>query len=181
MSVFVTLSCLFGLHEMSIWRLYFDGAAGPRLKRDRVATYGWVLEHDGHVVDHGHGVIGRGSGVTCNVAEWAALERALGVITSYEFDDLIIHGDSRLVINQLTGRWQTHADHLRPYQERCLELLAGHEWAARWISRERNAKAHELAGIAYVALGKGGQACKKAEIFGHHCSDSREKEGDHDR
>jgi len=131
------------------WRLYFDGGAGRSNKQDRLATYGWQLEHDGMLVEYGYGVIGRGPGVTCNVAEWGALQRALEAVCDREFDRLLIHGDSLLVINQLTGYWRTHAEHLRPYRDRCRGLLEGCNWAVWHVPRAQNTGADSLARLAY--------------------------------
>jgi len=73
------------------------------------------------------------------------LERGLRAAAALRPRRLEIRGDSQLVINQLRGSWQMNAVHLRPYRERCLELLRGCQWQARWVPREENVAADALA------------------------------------
>jgi len=52
------------------------------------------------------------------------------------------------VINQLTESWQINAVHLLPYRDRCLDLLRGCQWQARWVPREENVAADALSRLA---------------------------------
>ena len=133
---------------MSDLTLYFDGLCEPR-NPGGIATYGWLLLEDGEIIEEGNGVEVRGKGATNNVAEWAALECGLRAAAALRPEQLLIHGDSQLVINQLTGSWRMHAAHLRPYLDRCLELLKGCGWQARWVPREQNSAADALSRAAY--------------------------------
>ena len=129
--------------------LYFDGLCEPR-NPGGIATYGWLLlDERGEVIQEGHGVEARGPKATNNVAEWSALEHGLRAAAALRPERLLIHGDSKLAINQLTGEWRTHAAHLRPYRDRCRELLKGCDWQARWVPREQNAAADALSRLAY--------------------------------
>ena len=131
--------------------LYFDGLCEPH-NPGGIACWGWLLlDESGQVIEEGNGEEVRGRGATNNVAEWAALERGLRAAVVRRPDRLEVLGDSQLAINQLTGRWQTGAAHLRPYRSRCLALLDGCEWAARWIPREGNTAADALSRVAYTA------------------------------
>ena len=107
----------------------------------------------------------RGKGGTNNVAEWAALLYGLQAAAARRPERLLIHGDSQLAINQLTGRWRVHAVHLRPYRDRCLELLdrIGCGWQARWVPREENEEADGLSVQAYVEYE---EAKRRARIKG---------------
>lgn len=129
--------------------LFFDGLCEPR-NPGGVACYGWLLlDEHGHIIEEGNGEEVRGQSATNNVAEWAALEHGLRAAALRRPDRLEIRGDSQLVINQLTGSWQVGAAHLRPYRDRCLRLLEGCNWAARWIPREGNTAADRLSWAAY--------------------------------
>jgi len=131
--------------------LYFDGLCEP-VNPGGIACFGWLLlDERGQVVQEGNGVEARGPDATNNVAEWAALERGLRAAAALRPESLEIRGDSQLVINQLTGSWRMNAVHLRPYRERCLYLLRGCQWAARWIPREQNEAADALSRKAYRA------------------------------
>lgn len=137
--------------------LYFDGACEPVNPGGHV-TWGFVL-HLPDEDDVKYGYLGHGEGMTSNVAEWVALGKGLRHIADSRLlvRRLSVRGDSKLVINQLTGEWNVNAEHLRKYRDRCLELLEeiGCEWNARWIPREENERADELSRRAYVsATGK---------------------------
>jgi len=135
---------------MTTLTLYFDGLCEPR-NPGGIATFGWLLlDEQGQVIEEGNGVEARGPKATNNVAEWSALERGLRAAAALRPERLLIHGDSKLVINQLTGSWRMRAAHLRPYLARCLELLRGIDWTARWVPRGQNAAADALSRAAYA-------------------------------
>lgn len=130
--------------------LFFDGLCEPR-NPGGIATFGWqLLDEQGEVIQEGNGVEARGPRATNNVAEWSAVEHGLRAAAGLRPESLEIHGDSQLVINQLTGRWRMHAVHLRPYRDRCLGLLKGIDWQARWVPREENEAADALSRKAYT-------------------------------
>ncbi|MFB6146996.1 MAG: ribonuclease HI [Halobacteriaceae archaeon] len=120
--------------------LYFDGACrgnpGP-------AAVGWVVLSGDGVVDEGSERIGR---ATNNQAEYAALQRGLEVAADYGFDELVVRGDSELVVNQVTGAWQTNDPELRERRVTVRELLAQFDdWEIVHVPRELNDRADALA------------------------------------
>jgi len=100
------------------------------------------------------------------MAEWSALLYGLRAAAALRPRRLEIRGDSQLVINQLTESWQINAVHLRPYRDRCLELLRGREWTARWIPREQNTGADALCWRAYREV-RGGQKNTRGDVSTH--------------
>ena len=90
---------------------------------------GWLLTTPaGHLLQEG----GEALGVcTSNVAEYTAACRAAEAARQAGADGLVLHMDSRLVVEQLTralglGRgWATNAPHLVPYQERFRHAVVG--------------------------------------------------------
>jgi len=77
---------------------------------------------------------------TSNEAEWAALCRGLLALKEHGITgQVVIVGDSRLVLNQFTGQWQVWADNLRPlYQEarerlKALDCAVFCEWRPRHV------------------------------------------------
>ncbi|MFB6112284.1 MAG: ribonuclease HI [Halobacteriaceae archaeon] len=123
--------------------LYFDGASrgnpGP-------SAIGWVLATDDTVVAADGTTIGR---ATNNQAEYEALLAGLQAASDYGFDELSIHGDSELVINQLTGAWETNDPVLREHRVTARELLEEFEtWSATHVPRELNERADQLANDA---------------------------------
>ena len=86
--------------------IYFDGLCRPR-NPGGIATYGYVIYKDGEKVKSGCGVVGSGAGMTNNVAEYSALKRAAEWVSRNGGDDeIVIKGDSQLVIHQMDGTWQ---------------------------------------------------------------------------
>jgi ribonuclease HI len=112
-----------------------------------IATFGWTfIGPDGQVLAADQGEVCRGAGATNNIAEWHALLRALRFLAGRGWQGTLqIHGDSRLVINQLNGRWRCHKESLRRCRDACLELLRGMDWRADWVPREENGEADALA------------------------------------
>ena len=118
---------------------------------------GWLLATPaGRVLEEG----GEALGVcTSNVAEYTAACRAAEAARRAGAPALVLHMDSRLVIEQLTrvlglGRgWATSAPHLVPYQERFRRAVAGLLVVQRdapprlrlvWVPRARNRRADAL-------------------------------------
>jgi len=132
---------------MTALTLYFDGLCGP-VNPGGIACYGWLLLQDGKEIAQGNGVEARGPKATNNMAEWSALLYGLRAAAALRPERLEIRGDSLLVINQLTGGWRMNAVHLLPYRNRCLDLLRGCQWQARWVPREENVAADALSRLA---------------------------------
>lgn len=127
--------------------LYFDGACLPR-NPGGVATFGWVLEWNGKKM--------RGEGVetekgTNNVAEYAGLIHGLEKALEEGIEEIVVRGDSQLVIRQLQGIYSVNSERIKPYYERARELLRRFKRAyLEWIPREQNSEADELSVKAYV-------------------------------
>ena len=166
------------------WTLYFDGACEPRNPGGK-ATYGWVLKERDTVRARGWGFAAEGPGSTNNVAEYAALTNGLkGTLAFWKaFEEprqrfLEVCGDSKLVVNQVSGAWSIKAPHLRPLVVACRSLLKNlvfdyeHWYRLKWIPREENQEADYLSKLAYqeacrgvLTLGKSYRAAvKKTEV-----------------
>lgn len=126
--------------------VYFDGASrgnpGP-------AAIGWVIVTDGGIVAEGSEQIGT---ATNNQAEYEALIRALETATEYGFDELVIKGDSELIVKQIRGEWDTNDPTLREKRVQVHELLGPIDtWSIDHVPREINDRADELANEAFDA------------------------------
>lgn len=128
-------------------RLYFDGAIEP-VNPGGCASYGWVLKSGDVIVAQGHGVVsGPGPESTNNVAEYGALIAGLEAFVhgALRSEPVEVCGDSRLVLEQVAGRWKCKAKHLRPFLFRAKALVAKcKRLTLRWIPREENAEADAL-------------------------------------
>jgi ribonuclease HI len=123
--------------------VYFDGAArgnpGP-------AAVGYVVVTDGGIVAEGGETIGR---ATNNQAEYEALVRALSVAADHGFDEVVVRGDSELIVKQVRGEYDVNDPELREYRIQARELLAEFsEWSISHVPREINDRADQLANEA---------------------------------
>ncbi len=134
--------------------VYFDGLCEP-VNPGGVAAYGFVIYRGGRRIAEGRGIVGagyRGDDVTNNVAEYAALARALEwlIENGYAGEDLVVRGDSQLVIRQLQGAYAVRSARLAPLHRRVRELLSRFPRARfEWVPREENAEADSLSRAAY--------------------------------
>lgn len=122
--------------------LEFDGACsgnpGP-------AAYGFVLERVDEVVTD-QAPIGR---ATNNKAEYRALIAGLQRARTMEVDTLVAHGDSQLIVRQMTGEYDVHSENLRPVYDEATELVAEFaEVKFDWVPRGENTRADDLAQAA---------------------------------
>ena len=86
--------------------------------------------------------IGQG---TNNEAEYAALMAVLDAAVEAKVENLVVHGDSQLVVRQVNGEWFIKAKKLVPMCKTVLELKGQIPYITiRWIPREENSGAEAL-------------------------------------
>lgn len=90
---------------------------------------------------------------TSNTAEWAGVCDGLQWMKTNRViaGRLTIVGDSRLVLNQLAGRWSSQKPHLLASREEAREYLGrvcALSFQTKWIPREQNDHCHRLASLA---------------------------------
>jgi ribonuclease HI len=89
-----------------------------------------------------------------NVAEYFALISAIKYSKTLGAQELHVMSDSRLVVEQVHGRWRVKSDDLRPFNREARDLLAKlfpSAWALSWIRREENTIADEYCSQAIQA------------------------------
>lgn len=91
-------------------RVYADG--GARGNPGPAAIGIVIVDGSDHVVRQYKERIGR---ATNNVAEYAALLKALELAAGLSRDEIHVFMDSEVVIRQVTGKYQVKAEHLVPY------------------------------------------------------------------
>lgn len=129
--------------------LWFDGACEP-VNPGGHGTYGIVIEQDEQIVHEERGYIGEGEGMTNNVAEYEALIAALEhVRAEYSGAPVTVHGDSQLVIRQLTGEYAVRSPRLRPLWRDARRLANQLNVEFEWVPREQNEPADALSRVAY--------------------------------
>ena len=115
-------------------KIYFDGGCKPNPGQMEIAVVARGVTY--HRADCGHG--------TSNDAEWLALIYALEVALAIGARDVVMLGDSALVVSQATGTAKCRNDDLRAHRTAFLTLKPQFDGIRiRRIGRNQN-----LAGIA---------------------------------
>lgn len=126
--------------------MQFDGASksnpGP-------SGAGWcIFAPDGKGIGWGYKFIGPKE--TNNVAEYKALLGGLKQLSTLNTESILIQGDSKLVIEQVNGKWKCKAVHLQPLLKEARAVLATLSCKAtlQHIPREKNTWADHLSNVA---------------------------------
>lgn len=89
---------------------------------------------------------------TNNVAEYSGLIAGLEAATELGVRELEVRMDSKLVVEQMAGRWRVKHENLRPLAVKAQKLARGFAAISyHWIPRARNADADRLANEAMDA------------------------------
>jgi ribonuclease HI len=134
---------------MNEYHAWFDGACGP-VNPGGTATFGVLIKaKDGTVLLREHGYVGQGSTMSNNVAEYAGVLHILKYLATRPPGRVTIHGDSKLVINQLNGKWRIRKGLYRSIAMEAKKLLAhlrrlGWKIDCCWIPREQNEDCDKL-------------------------------------
>lgn len=135
--------------------LSFDGACEP-VNPGGVATYGYAIIWENGQSKGYHGVVGEGEDMTCNVAEYSALIKGLqrlSFIVSKK-DEILIQGDSQLIIYQMIGKYRVNAENLKSFHMEAKTLIEYFKnkdikIEFKWVNREFNSEADRLSKVAY--------------------------------
>lgn len=141
--------------KMKTLTLNFDGSIS-KPNPGGLAAFGWYLSEDGQEISTGSGPIGIGPLMSNNYAEFYALYRGLQKINeiiesnSSEKHQIIVRGDSDLVIHIMNKQWRPNSEKLYypayelAFQE--LRKIRDRKIAVNfdWIPREKNTHADEL-------------------------------------
>lgn len=127
-------------------KIQFDGAAIPNPGEMGV---GAVLIENGNIITKISKKLPNNG--TNNIAEYTALLTGISKALELGWKHVIIEGDSKLVINQVKGAWKINKEHLKSlYTHVVKELSKFDSYTIKWIPREENSVADELASKALV-------------------------------
>ena len=106
--------------------VYTDGAArgnpGP-------AACGYVVFRGNKLLKKNAIYIGR---ATNNIAEYRAIIAALESIPGYE--EVILYSDSKIIVNQLNGKYKVKQPHLKKLHEKVFEVAGDVKFV--WVPRD---------------------------------------------
>lgn len=131
-------------------KAYFDGATQP-INPGGHCGWGYVvLNWAGDRLAEGSGYIPAGPDTSNNVAEYTAALECLRAVIQLRppTRQVMIFGDPKLVIQQITGRWRVRGGLYVPSYRKLRALVDqtdGLEIDWRWIPRDENSEADELA------------------------------------
>ncbi len=96
---------------------------------------------------------------TNNVAEWTGVLRALDLAIRLGAERVDLFLDSKLIVEQLHGRWKVKDAKLQPLWASAKETLGGfRRWSATHVPRAQNSAADRLANEALDRVAAGGPA-----------------------
>lgn len=132
----------------SAWRAWFDGSAHPNPGRCGIGAL--LTGPDAQKIE-----ISRPAGYgNSSEAEYLALIAVLEAAVAIGARGVSVHGDSRVVIDDVNGLDAAGAPSLRAYRTRAQALLARIDGACvRWLPRHKNQAADALSQRAVAASG----------------------------
>lgn len=152
---------------MRMKKIQFDGGAVPN---PGAMGTGVVLIEDGEVIAKFSEKL-KDVG-TSNIAEYTALLKGIKKALKLGWKDVIIEGDSKLVISQVTGSWKVNNERLKTLHREVKDALSHFDsYKFKKIPRARNSLADELASKALgnSAIPKHSEITKSDEIADTKC------------
>lgn len=134
--------------------VYFDGLCEPK-NPGGVATYGILIQQSGETVHEESGLAEAkpySDEASNNVAEYSAIIHALKWLENngHAESQIILRGDSRLIISQLNGVYKVKSLRIIEFHHRAKKLLQKfNNLRIEWVNRELNQDADRLSRIAY--------------------------------
>jgi ribonuclease H / adenosylcobalamin/alpha-ribazole phosphatase len=129
------------------------------------AGYGAVVReaNTGEVLAERSGAIGI---ATNNVAEYEGLIAGLQAAADLGAVEVDVRMDSKLVVEQMSGRWRINHPGLRPLAAKAAGLVRAFDTVSyTWVPRERNTQADALANVAMdAAVTAGGTPIEPARV-----------------
>lgn len=129
---------------------YFDGCCEP-VNPGGTAAYGVVILKNRQKIWETSKVFvpraGREKETSNNVAEYSGFKAVLDYLVAHDMAkaQVIVYGDSKLVIMQMFGNWRIKFGYYVPIAQTCKAMLKQFPYiTGKWIPREQNFLADEL-------------------------------------
>jgi ribonuclease HI len=123
------------------WKIYVDGASSGNPGDSGAGIV--IFDENDLEISRDSIFLGK---MTNNMAEYEALLRALQKAREYGAQDIVVHTDSLLVANQVTGTYKINNDILREYVVKVKKIISNFDhFAIQYIPREQNRIADKLA------------------------------------
>ena len=125
--------------DSGCWSLYFDGAAG----KEGAGAGIWIMSpaEESKFLSYKLNF-----DCTNNMAEYESLVLGLEALIEFKAKNIVIYGDSELVIKQVQGAYQTKDARMRAYRNLVLDLLEKFQsYTLNVKTRDQNSMADSLA------------------------------------
>lgn len=137
---------------MSIIQLYSDGGSRSNPGPSGLGIAGYHVFVDGKkecIFEKGVFL----EDCSNNFAEYLALLQGLNYASTTDYKHVELYADSKLIVEQVTGRWKVKSPELKELANRAkakIEVLRreGRQITLKWIPREQNVHADSLANLA---------------------------------
>lgn len=125
-----------------MFKIYIDGSCRGNGGPDSIGGIGVAIYRDDKLV--GSLALRMFQPATNNEAEYYALLRAMTLVPKN--DEVLIYSDSKLVVNQVNGKWKAKEARLNRLKEKAQELLKQFtKVTLKWVPRTQNKLANKLA------------------------------------
>ena len=134
-------------------QIYFDGLCEPK-NPGGIPVYAFIVydSDSGRILGQEAGLAGEpwSRDATHNLAEYTGAIKAAEWVREHspEFE-VLIYGDSELVVNQLNKVYKIKSQSMRKLHNELVCQLEGLSWKAIWVPREKNLNADGLANDFY--------------------------------
>jgi len=134
-------------------QIHFDGLCEPK-NPGGIPVYAFIVSDSdsGQILGQRTGLAGEPwrSDATHNLAEYTAAINAVKWVKEHAPNtELLIYGDSKLVINQVNKIYKVKSPRMLPLFNELVIQLEGFSWKAVWVPREKNLEADKLANDFY--------------------------------
>ncbi|EGD79237.1 ribonuclease H [Salpingoeca rosetta] len=158
--------------------LNFDGGARA-VGRSKLAGCGCALYNRNGVLLERHWK-SLPNGSTCNEAEYEGLRLGLARCRHLGIADVIVRGDSKLIINQVFGKWRVKAKNLQPYHALVKQdVRAIGKISGCWVPRAENEEADALANKAMRMRSSGADILVRVQQQQQQGQQQQPQEGEH--
>ncbi len=142
------------MNDKNVLEIHADGASRGQGK-DRVASFGFVVESNGETLEEKYSILDEGEDATNNYAEYKAVILALQWVKESDIkpDKIDVKSDSQLIIRQINGEWSVKSGNLRELYKTARDLVEHFQdmdvtITLEHVPREENERADELSQLA---------------------------------
>ena len=118
-----------------------------------VGCFAFVIKKEGNTIHSDYGLAEHAS--TNNVAEYTGIIKALEWLLehNYKNQNILIKGDSQLVVSQIKGKFKVKAPRIIPLYHKAISIISKFRHIQfELIPREQNKEADKLCYLAYEDL-----------------------------